>query len=489
LKAEAPNVRRPRQRNQARVDRNERFRTNNRWGQLSTPTLSTVLQQAAKGDIADWADLCEFMIDTDELMTSLYTTRLTRVSQADYVVAPNEHGNPKLAELAAEFVNEQLGRIGNWQKARKEMLHAIAPGFSASQMHWLRDDARRLWYVSNIEHVHGHRFRYGMAWDLRLYDRGMRQGADGYGEVLKPGKWIIHTHQEQAGYPGIAGVMRACAYAWLFRRWVREWEVGHLETHGSPLLYGKVPHKTPDAVREQIIADLERLSTDQVGVMEGDVELIVDASAAAAKSYEAFQAFAIRSKEAITAAWLGIEDAVGPGASGSQAAVSVRAGVAMDPRMVSDGDGLATTLQGSLFKWLIHYNAHLLGAPADEVPIPTFRLKTADDEVVRDRSDKIEELEDEAAAEGESIEVQDEVAEEVKAPTPAIPSEPVGMSDTDVDRVATRLRTLLAEPPKALPRKGPPNTPESAPRTLQTTDASQSAIAKALRGELAGQGS
>ncbi len=50
----------------ARVDRSERWRTNTRWGDLSASQLGAVMEAARRGDIADFCELVEFAISTDE---------------------------------------------------------------------------------------------------------------------------------------------------------------------------------------------------------------------------------------------------------------------------------------------------------------------------------------------------------------------------------------------------------------------------------------
>ncbi len=102
------------------------------------------------------------------------------MSQADFEVVPSPYGDPKLAQQAADFVNECIARVENWDAALHAMLHAIAVGFSASEMLWAQDrDGTN--FVQRIEFRHPRRFRYGPQWTLRLWDRGKRRGADSYG--------------------------------------------------------------------------------------------------------------------------------------------------------------------------------------------------------------------------------------------------------------------------------------------------------------------
>lgn len=365
----------------ARIDRGERWQSGSRFGDLSASALAAIMDAARRGDMADFVELCEFAISTDEHLQSLYTTRLSRVSQAEYEIVPSPFGDPQAAKAAAAFVSEQLARVENYDAAIHKILHAIAVGYSASEMVWAQD-ASGINYVRRIEFRHPRRFRFSPQWTLRLWDRGKRRGADTYGESLDPRLWIVHEHQELAGYQGVGGVMNSCMWTWMFTRWVRKFWIGDVEKNGSPLVYGKVKQNTKKEVRDQLLADLENLSADHVGVIEEGNDIVVEAAAQAAAStkHEDYMRFA---NEGLAKAWLGSSDLVEPGANGSQAAVSTRAGATTDPRMVTDGKLFATSMRMSIIRQLVSFNAHRIapGMSEDKIPLPIMRMKTAHDEV------------------------------------------------------------------------------------------------------------
>jgi phage gp29-like protein len=377
----------------ARVTRDERFRTNDQFGDLGAPALGVVLQNADKGDVAQLAMLVEYAISSDTTLQSLYTSRLARVAQAEYEIVPSPYGDKALAQAAADFVREQMARIENWDEAFKLILHAIALGYSASEMEWQYDPSMRNiagervggYFVRRIKFRHPRRFRYGMQWDLRLYDRGMRRGADGYGELLDPRLWIVHEHQEVAGYQGVGGVMRSCLWTWMFGRWVEKFYIQHVEKYGGPITYAKVPKDTPLAARQNILEGLQNLSADHVAVIEEGGDIVVEAAATAAES-GIHDEYLKRRDDGLAKAWLGAGDAVDPGANGARGAVETRMGALTDPRMVEDGKRATSTIRGSLIKQLLSFNGHLfvvngVAVELDEVPLPLMRMKTANDEV------------------------------------------------------------------------------------------------------------
>ncbi len=137
----------------------------------------------------------------------------------------------------------------------------------------------------------------------------------------------------------------------------------------------------------RILAQLEELSAEHSGVIEEGGELIVEATASATSSWQAYGDYMAYTDASLTKAWLGAADLVDPGKVGSQAAVTTRAGITVDPRMVTDGSNFAASLNATLFKQLIAMNVHKIGVPLEQIPIPEMRMRTADDEVRRDHSD------------------------------------------------------------------------------------------------------
>ena len=367
----------------------ERQRLPAQYGALTAETLTSILQQLQRGEVDRWAELVQYALK-DDLFVHLYTSRITRVAQADYQVTPNEFGDPRLAKLAAEFVNEMLGRVENWEAFVKNALHAIALGFSANEIEWDRDAVSRVTYARSMHYINPNRFRYDDQWQLRLYDHGTRGIAarNQFGEVLWPSGWVVHTHHEIAGDPCDAGLMRMCIWRWLFRRWADTFWIQNLERYGQPWIHAKVAPNTPNAVRERIKTEITDWSIERAAVIEAGGEIVITPAAmgtGTASQHELYMDFAAKS---LTATWLGASDVASPGENGSQAAVSGRISATTDPRMVTDGTNFCGTLHQSLIKWLIHYNLHKFGGKVP--PIPKMQLKTASDEATTDQQDLAE---------------------------------------------------------------------------------------------------
>lgn len=379
---------------QARVDRAERWNTGTRWGDLTAPRLANVLLRAEQGDTADWADLCKYMVGSDDQIASLYDTRISRVAQADFVITPNRFGDPRLAEQAADMCNELMGRVKRLYQTQRELLDAVFVGYSCVEADWRHDSQKYVPgatptnYIDHFTYVHAHRFRYDEQWQLRLYDRGDPRHstrASRYGEALDPRLWTVNHHQMQAGYPGIGGLLRSCAWRWMFRRWVDKLWIGGLERNGAPIPYAKVPANTPASTRNRILEQIQDLISASAGVIESPDELLQ--LEAATQSFEGYENYMAKSDAWLAKAILGVSDAAEPGENGARGAVETRVGMATDPRMVTDGKNLSCAWEEGALRQMIAMNAHKFTCPVEQIPVPELVMQTADDEVETDQTD------------------------------------------------------------------------------------------------------
>ncbi len=389
----------PLPRRRAGVTLDERLYNPHRYGSLQAQTLTAILALLDKGHPEEWAELVEFALITDPALRADYDTRVMRVVQAEYQVVPNQFGNQRQAQLAAELVDECLARTKQWRRFLKHALHAEALGFSCAEIDWARDGARMagpMYYPERIRGIHPHRFRYDEQWIPRIYDRGSRrldpkkQISDSsfgrYGEVLNPSGWVVHIGGGVGGYPTTSGYMRSAIWTWMFKRWVSAYYIMFIEKYGSGRAHGVVPKGATKEVRDKALEALELWVNDGFAVLEDGSNIVIDAMDAATSSETAHAQYMSMIDGIHTKLILGTSDASGPGENGSQAAVGARTGATMDPRMVSDGLSLCDTLHDQPFYWICYFNRHLFDG-GNVPPVPTLQFKTASDEQKTDVQD------------------------------------------------------------------------------------------------------
>lgn len=362
----------------ANVTMHERWLApSSRFGELTGAQLTQIVNQLDRGYLEDWIDLVQFFLTTDTDFAHLHAQRIERLVQQDWRIVPASDGDARLASLAAEFCDEHVRRIQDLHRAFKFIAHAITPGFSANEMIWKIDSRANCYVVDRIEHRHGHRFRYSPTWTLRLYDRGQRQGPDGYGEVLDPRKWIVHTHADQAGYPSVYGLARSVAWDLLFLRYGRRFRITGVEKFGNPYVWLTIVSQAKPEVRQKALRALEKLSATQVGVFEDGNTLNMEMPASSQGAGTPQKMLIDDLVGALTRRYLGTSDATTPGEHGSNAAVETRTEAQTDPLTNGDIKAFCYTISETLLKQMCRINWHKFGVQSPD-DIPTPKLERAE---------------------------------------------------------------------------------------------------------------
>jgi len=356
---------------QGAMVRAERFRQSGPFGDLEASRLTTILQQAELGNIAQWAMLCDFIRGSDDTVAGLLETRRLRVRQAEIKIVPGRKNANADDTLAAQLVADALDRIEDRDGAIDHILLGQSDGTSYTEILWGYDAATDTVWPTALVPVHLRRFRFDEHWKSRLYDNGQNPGPDGYGEILEPnGKWIIYQHSAGAVYPGQFGIMRSIAWRWLFLRWAHRFAIEFLDRFGQPYIWARVQKNTSGSTRDDVRESLERLTAEHVAVFEEGGEIVIEAAGAAAGS-DHYDTYIANASSAIATRILGTSDASAPGKNGSNAAVEARVDAVVDPRTRADAAELWSTLRRDLFRWILIKNAHkFTGTPA----IPEAKL-------------------------------------------------------------------------------------------------------------------
>lgn len=367
---------------QGEVDARERWRSGLRFGDLQPTALGTILTAYERGQMRDWADLCEYMVRTDPHLSSVYETRKTRAARTKWVVEPGVSRDPALkaiAEPAARFAAEALEGVVDLARGFEDMLDAIGVGFSAHEIDWRRQG--REWIPHDFIWRHQNRFRWDEEYGLRLYDSGSRGSSDGYGEELTPDLWVVHVPKEHAGYPTRQGIHQSAVWTWLFKTWARKFRIGAVERFGSPFVWAEVVKNTTEETRTAIKANLENLTFDGVAVIEEGGKVNFEALAGAMGNGQIYRDYLADADSDLTKNYLGASDAVEPGENGARAAVESRTDSNLDPRTEKDVMSLAQTIERDVFRPLLRFNPHLFGGKLPPTPKLMFTGETTSNDL------------------------------------------------------------------------------------------------------------
>jgi phage gp29-like protein len=188
-----------------------------------------------------------------------------------------------------------------------------------------------------------------------------------YGETLAPARFVVHRHRGRSTSTVRAGVMRPCAWMYLFKNYtLKDWAVFG-ERYAQPMRVGKFSPGASEADRAVLKEAVFNLGSDAAAIISEStvIELLETAGrGASADVYERFAAFCDR---AVSKAVLG-QTLTTEQQGGAYATARVHDAVRRD-LLEADSLALAYTLRESVAAPLVAFNF----GPGRAVPRVSFR--------------------------------------------------------------------------------------------------------------------
>lgn len=331
---------------------------------LTPEKLARIFREADAGDVMSQMELFEEMEEKDPHLFSQLQTRKNAVTGLDWEIIA--YSSSELDKQIADFVEEVLLEIEDFEDILFDLLDAIGKGVAISEIIWDVDGANRI-YVKKINCIHQKR----LYWDFedKLLIRTNRHPE---GEILIPNKYILHKYKARSGHPARAGILRVVAWMYLFKNYdVKDW-VRFCEIFGMPIRLGKYNPGASDEDKLALMQALVSLGSDAAGIMpEGTSIDILEAQKQS--SVDAFERLARYCDEQTSKAVLG-QTLTSDSGGGSFAQGKVHNDVRHD-LTVADCKALASTIKRDLIKPLVQFN---FGINAD-VPKIKFDCKEPED--------------------------------------------------------------------------------------------------------------
>lgn len=232
---------------------------------LTPEKLGTIFREADAGDVYRQMEMFEEMEEKDGHLFSILQTRKMAVAGLDYEIEPFSQ-DKKDIEIA-DFVRKSIFDLPDFEDSLLDMLDAIGKGFSALEIYWEVREGKNV--ARHLEWVHPKRF----TWANSLQPRLLTEEAQANGIDLPPFKFIFHLHKARSGYPTRQGVLRTCAWMYLFKNYdMKDW-VAFAEVYGMPLRLGKYDPSATKEDRDALIAAVRALGSDAAGVISKSTEI------------------------------------------------------------------------------------------------------------------------------------------------------------------------------------------------------------------------
>jgi len=332
-----------------------------------TPTrLAAIFREADQGDVQRQAELFEEMEEKDAHLSGELLKRKNAVGGLDYDIlpydAPPESPGPRrrgISDRVSNFCREVLRGLGDFDEARFDLLDAIGQGFAACEIVWEIEAGRAV--PARLVRIPPRRLTFVDSLVPRLLSGDDRKPLD-----IPAFKVVYHRHQARSGHDARAGLLRVCAWMYLFKNYaVKDW-AAFAEVFGMPLRLGRYEPGAGADDKEALSEAIKSLGADAAGIISKNTEIqfIESQKQGSADVYRGLTDFCNREmSKAVIGATLTAE----VGEHGSYAASKTHESVRLD-LVRSDAWALSRTLRRQLLRPLVGFNFGW------NTPVPWFRF-------------------------------------------------------------------------------------------------------------------
>lgn len=331
---------------------------------LTPERLATILKEADQGDLLHQAELFLEMMERDAKLQSLFQTRRMAVAGLDWRIEPSDD-SPVAASLAVE-VEEALEGLA-LQPILHHLLDAIAYGYAGVELLWQAHGGRT--GIGDLLPVPVRRLTYlpRGAEPIPAAPRLITDQEPIFGIDLPPWKFVIHTPRAISALATRSGLMRTCAWLYLFKHYsIKDW-VAFSEVYGMPLRLGKYQPGAAKEDRDALLRAVRSIGHDAAGIISSSTE-IEFIQAAQRQSPDLYEALINLLNKELAQAVLGQTLTSDVGSVGSLAAAQVHDEVRFDI-MTADAAALSATLTAQLIRPLVGFTYGW------EIPTPRFAFK------------------------------------------------------------------------------------------------------------------
>jgi phage gp29-like protein len=242
---------------------------------LTPVRLARILESAELGDLRGQSELFMDMEERDAHLFAEISKRKRVLAPLEWRIAPPR--NPTAREKAdAEYLEELLGDLDNWEELLIDLADGIGHGFAAIELEWENYGRER------IPRAFHHRPQTWFKLPQSNRDELRLRSNHNDGEPLEPFGWMVHRPRARSGYIARTGLFRVLAWPYLFKHYATRDLAELLHIYGLPIRLGKYPPGTGDDEKATLLRAVTTLGHSAAGIIpEGmsiDFERAVEGS-------------------------------------------------------------------------------------------------------------------------------------------------------------------------------------------------------------------
>ncbi len=246
---------------------------------LTPQRLANIFRMADQGDPHAQCELFEDMEEKDLHLSSVMGMRKRAVTGLEINIEAPANANAS-EKKAAELVEAHLSFIPDLPEKLMDVLDAIGKGYSATEIIWgihnqeaIIEDLRwrePKWFRFDQESMSELRLLGDKKGDSLLSSRRSRNGKSEtvpFLSPLTPYKYIAHIHKAKSGIPVRGGILRPCAWMFLFKNYdFKDW-VTFAEIYAQPLRVGKYPTSASEQEKDVLLQAVANMGTDAAAII------------------------------------------------------------------------------------------------------------------------------------------------------------------------------------------------------------------------------
>lgn len=347
-------------------------------GGITPSLLASVVAQANSGDYSGVAPICNSIESRDAHISSALQTRKYGILGLDYTIEPYSQDSKDVD--VADFVNECLLDIKNFDDALYDLMDAVFKGFSVAEIMWDYDGRN---YITELITVPQNK----ITWVNSTSPRLLTAQQPYTGIPLEDNKFILHIHKTRTtSLPTKQGLFQCIAWLYIFKSFaMRSW-ARFSELYGMPLRLGKYDASARDEDVQALYNALKSLGNDAAGVISQST-MIEFIEASKSSSIDVYRVLIDTCNSEISKAVLGQTLSTEQTGNGSYAMAKVHNDVRDDIRN-ADCELLSGTIRNQIIKPLVEFN---FGA---NIGLPFFKFANEAEEDMQAEANKIKTLVD-----------------------------------------------------------------------------------------------
>lgn len=347
-------------------------------GGITPSLLASVIAQANSGDYSGVAPICNSIESRDAHISSVLQTRKYGILGLDYNIEPYSQDSKDIN--IAEFVNECILDINNFDDALYDFMDAVFKGFAVAEIMWDYDGRN---YITELITVPQNK----ITWTNSTSPRLLTAQQPYTGIPLEENKFVVHIHKTRTtSLPTKQGLFQCIAWLYIFKSFaMRSW-ARFSELYGMPLRLGKYDASARDEDVQALYNALKSLGNDAAGVISQST-MIEFIEASKSSSIDVYQVLIDTCNSEISKAVLGQTLSTEQTGNGSYAMAKVHNDVRDDIRN-ADCEILSNTIRNQIIRPLVEFN---FGNSAN---LPFFKFLNEEEEDMQAEANKIKILVD-----------------------------------------------------------------------------------------------